>query len=129
MNDRETTLQILKETIAPLWKEREWDSLFHTPKNLSMNIVSEATELMDHFLWSTTREQVSKELHDNRQAIEDELADVFIAAITFALASDIDIAKVIEVKLEAVKKKYPVELAKGTSTKYTKLHTAKKHND
>lgn len=125
MNDKEATLLRLKEIIAPIWKEREWDTLFHTPKNLSMNIVSEATELMDHFLWSTSREDVAKELKDNRQAIEDELADVFIAAITFALAADIDIAKAIEQKLEAVKKKYPVELAKGKSTKYTKLHDTK----
>lgn len=125
MNDKETTLLKLKQTLGPLWKEREWDMLFHTPKNLSMNIVSEATELMDHFIWSTSREDIAKELKDNRQAIEDELADVFIAAITFALAADIDIAKAVEHKVEDFKKKYPVELAKGKSTKYTKLHDAK----
>ncbi|MGE0010102.1 MAG: nucleotide pyrophosphohydrolase [Candidatus Babeliales bacterium] len=121
MKDKDTTFQTLKDTLAPLFKEREWGQ-FHTPKNLSMNLVAEAAELMELFLWSNTREQVDVELKENRQEVEDELADVVIAAITFAIATDIDIAKAIEHKIEIFKKKYPVELAKGTSTKYTKLH-------
>lgn len=124
MNDKETTLQALKDILVPLYREREWGQ-FHTPKNLSMNIVAEAAELMELFLWSTSKEQVATELKENRQEVEQELADVVIAAITFALAADIDIARAVENKIEIFKKKYPVELAKGKSTKYTKLHQSK----
>ncbi len=124
MNDKETTLQELKDTLAPLFKEREWGQ-FHTPKNLSMNVVAEAAELMELFLWSTGTEQTAVELKEHRQEVEQELADVIIAAITFALATDIDIAKAVENKIEIFKKKYPVELARGKSTKYTKLHEVK----
>ncbi len=124
MNDKSTTLQALKDILAPLYQEREWGQ-FHTPKNLSMNIVAEAAELMELFLWSTSKEYVENELNENRQEIEQELADVVIAAITFALAADIDIAKAVENKIEIFKKKYPVALAKGRSTKYTKLHEIK----
>lgn len=125
MNDKDTTVQALKDKITPLWKEREWDTLFHTPKNLSMNIVAEAAELMELFLWSTSREQTFEELKVNQQEIKHELADVLIAALSFALVADIDVTKAIENKVALFKKKYPVELSKGKSTKYTKLHQRK----
>lgn len=116
-----TTIQTLKDILAPLYKEREWGQ-FHTPKNLSMNIAAEAAELMELFLWSTSKEQIDAELREHRQEVEEELADVFISAVAFALATNIDIAQAIEKKIEIFKKKYPVELAKGKSTKYHKLH-------
>lgn len=122
MNDKDTTFQELKDILAPLWKERDWGQ-FHTPKNLSMSVVAEAAELMELFLWSTTSAQTFEELKDNRQEVEEELADVIMAAFAFALAADIDIAKAIEAKIVKFKEKYPVELSKGVSTKYTKLHT------
>lgn len=122
MNDKDTTIQELKDQLAPLWKERDWGQ-FHTPKNLSMNIAVEAAELMELFLWSTDGKQSYKELKENRQEVERELADVIIAAISFALATKIDVAKAIEDKLVILAKKYPVELSKGKSTKYTKLQT------
>lgn len=124
MNDKDTTLQAIKDKLAPLWKEREWGQ-FHTPKNLSMSVVAEAAELMELFLWSTTAPQTFEELKENRQEVENELADVIIAAVAFALAADIDIAQAVEKKVALFEKKYPVELAKGKSTKYTKLHASK----
>ena len=119
MSDERVTLQELKDEMAAFVKEREWNK-FHSPKNLSMAIAGEAAELMEKFLWMENQESFD-ELDKNRQEIEDELADVLIAAICFANASNIDLGKAIAQKIEEVKAKYPVEKSRGRYTKYTKL--------
>jgi NTP pyrophosphatase (non-canonical NTP hydrolase) len=56
-----------------------------------------------------------------RAKVEEELADVFIFAIEFANVTGIDIAAIIEAKINRNAEKYPVEKAKGRSEKYTEL--------
>lgn len=121
MNDVSTNLQELKDRILAFAKEREWEQ-FHSPKNLSMAIAAEAAELMEHFLWQSA--QVSREdVHAEqlREKIVEEIADILIFAIEFANVADIDIATAIESKMAKNALKYPVEKAKGSSTKYTEL--------
>ena len=121
MNDASTNLQELKDRILAFAKEREWEQ-FHSPKNLSMAIAAEAAELMEHFLWQSA--QVSREdVHaaQLREKIVEEIADILIFAIEFANVADIDIATAIESKMAKNALKYPVEKAKGSSTKYTEL--------
>ena len=87
-----------------------------------MALAAEAGELMEHFLWATS--EVSRTtVRDpvKRQKIEEELADVVIYALEFANMTGIDVAAVIETKMAANAKKYPVEKAKGRSEKYTEL--------
>lgn len=121
MNDRDTNLQEIKDRVLAFAKERDWEQ-FHSPKNLSMAIAAEAAELMEHFLWQspeTSREDVKVE--KLRAKAEEELADVFIFAIEFANITGMDIAAIIEKKMERNAQKYPVEKAKGRSEKYTEL--------
>ena len=40
----------MKEYIQKFSKDRNWDKL-HSPKNITMDIVIEASELMDIFTW------------------------------------------------------------------------------
>jgi NTP pyrophosphatase (non-canonical NTP hydrolase) len=120
MNDTKTTLNDLKLLMKKVVDERDWNQ-FHSPKNLSMNIATEAAELMEKFLWVEDGKAAFKELETNRQDIEDECADVLIALISFANACKIDLSSAYAAKLENLKKKYPVEKSKGKSTKYTKL--------
>ena len=56
-----------------------------------------------------------------REKVAEELADIFIFAIEFANISGMDIAAIIEAKMERNAEKYPVEKAKGRSEKYTEL--------
>ena len=58
------------------------------------------------------------------QFVEDakeELADVMNYCIQMAQVLNVDIIDIINAKMDKVEKKYPVEKAKGVSTKYNKL--------
>ena len=48
MNDKDTTVDNLKEFVKDFVDERDW-SQFHNPKNISMALAIEASELMDIF--------------------------------------------------------------------------------
>ena len=121
LTDANTTFAELKSRVLAFAKERDWEQ-FHAPKNLSMALAAEAGELMEHFLWATadaSRATVRDPI--KRQKIEEELADVIIYALEFANMTGIDVAAVIESKMAANAKKYPIEKAKGRSDKYTEL--------
>lgn len=121
MTDETATVGALRERVLAFAREREWEQ-FHSPKNLSMALAAEAGELMEHFLWSESRDSGAV-LADpkKRGKIEDELADVVIYALEFANIGGIDLAKAIEAKLAQNAAKYPVAKARGNSTKYTEL--------
>ena len=121
LTDATTTFAELKSRVLAFARERDWEQ-FHAPKNLSMALAAEAGELMEHFLWSTS--EASRMIARDpakRQKIEEELADVIIYALEFANMTGINVAAVIETKMAANAKKYPVEKAKGRSEKYTEL--------
>ena len=121
LTDANTTFAELKSRVLAFARERDWEQ-FHAPKNLSMALAAEAGELMEHFLWATS--EASRMIARDpvkRQKIEEELADVVIYALEFANMTGINLAAVIETKMAANAKKYPVEKAKGRSEKYTEL--------
>ncbi len=93
---------------------------FHDPKNMSISIVLEAAELLEHFQWKTKKE-AQNYIKNHKEEIADEIAD--IAAYLFELADnlDIDLIKAMKNKIEKNRKKYPVEKSKGKHTKYNRL--------
>lgn len=93
-------------------EERDWDK-FHSPENLAKSISIEAGELLECFQWDGE--------NYNREEVLEELADVFTYAIQMAMKLEVNPEDIIMKKLEKTKKKYPVEKAKGVSTKYNKL--------
>lgn len=117
MNDQTTTLAQLKILANEFVKERDWQQ-FHTPKNLSMNLVREATELMEKFLWLSTgdKHELSADQH---QEVAHEVADVLLSVLLFAQSYDIDLSSAFEQKLLLAKQKYPVDKVRGRSDKYT----------
>lgn len=121
LTDATTTFAELKSRVLAFAQERDWEQ-FHAPKNLSMALAAEAGELMEHFLWATpdASRMIAHE-PTMRKKIEEELADVIIYALEFANMTQIDVAAVIEAKMAANAKKYPVEKARGRSDKYTEL--------
>lgn len=92
--------------------ERDWDQ-FHSPENLAKSIAIEAGELLECFQWNG-------EKYDKKEVCE-ELADVFTYCIQMAMKLGVKPEEIIKEKLEKTRKKYPVEKAKGVSTKYNKL--------
>jgi NTP pyrophosphatase (non-canonical NTP hydrolase) len=121
MNDQATQIQEIKDRVLAFAQARDWEQ-FHSPKNLSMAISAEASELMEHFLWqSPEASRQDMNAPALRAKVEEELADIFIFAIEFANVTGIDIAAIIESKMALNAQKYPVEKAKGRSAKYTDL--------
>ena len=113
MSDKATIIEELKTLIESFVDERDWKQ-FHSPKNLSMSISIEASELMELFQWLSLDEakEVMKEGELREHAI-DEIADVMIYALAFCQRNNIDVSYAIKQKMEKNMKKYPVEKFKG----------------
>lgn len=105
-------LDYIKQEIDKFVKERDWEK-FHTPENLAKSISIEASELLECFQWDNDNFDL--------EAVKEELADVFNYCFQFASVLNLDITKIILDKMEKNRKKYPIEKAKGVSTKYDKL--------
>ena len=105
----------MKETLERIKKfrdDRDWQQ-FHTPSNLAKAISIESGELLEEFLWDND--------NFNLQNVKEELADVMIYCIHMANALDVNIEDIINMKMDKNELKYPVEKAKGKSSKYTEL--------
>lgn len=119
MEDRLTTIQELRDFVYAFIDARQWTQ-FHSPKNMSISIALEAAELMEKFQWCDNKDSYA-EAEKNKDEVEQELADVIINAISFARATNIDIAKAVERKMVINAKNYPVDKSRGVSTKHNKL--------
>ena len=105
-------LELLKQRIDKFNKDRDWDK-FHSPSNLAKSISIEANELLECFQWNDTEFDL--------EAVKEELADVMNYCIQMSQVLNVDIIEIINSKMDKTEKKYPVEKAKGVSTKYNKL--------
>jgi NTP pyrophosphatase (non-canonical NTP hydrolase) len=115
--DDTDSLQNLRERLRLFAEERDWDQ-FHSPKNLSMALIAEAGELVEHFQWLT--EQQSAELPAVKLAeIERELADILIYLIRLADKLDVNLVHAANKKVALNERKYPVNKVRGSSKKYT----------
>ena len=93
--------------------ERDWDQ-YHSPKNLSMAISIEASELMDLFKWHGSSDSVEQmNVDDVRIAASEELADVLILCLAPANRNGIDIQSTVKAKLAKNDQKYPKDKFKG----------------
>ncbi|MCQ2977565.1 MAG: nucleotide pyrophosphohydrolase [archaeon] len=101
----------LMQKIDEFNKERDWDQ-FHSEENLAKSIAIEAGELLECFQWNNN--------YDKDEVCE-ELADVFSYCFQLAMRLGVDPKEIVLSKMEKTAKKYPVEKAKGVSTKYNKL--------
>lgn len=114
---------ISKETLNKIYKfreDRDWNK-FHTPKDLSIAISIESSELLEHFLWNN---KCSDEIKSDLKAlkgIQEEIADIFIYLIYLAKELDLDIDTIIADKIKLNSIKYPLDKCKGSSKKYNKL--------
>ena len=102
--------ELIKE-IKQFNAERDWDQ-FHSPENLAKSIAIESGELLECFQWNN---------NFIKDEVCEELADVFTYCIIMADKLGVDPKEIILKKLDKTRKKYPVDKAKGVSTKYNKL--------
>lgn len=109
-------LEELKEKLRAFARERDWEQ-FHSPKNLSMALIVEAAELVEHFQWLTEQESGALAA-ETRSAVEQEIADVFIYLVRLADLLDVDLLRAAERKMELNAKKYPADRVRGRADKY-----------
>lgn len=112
-----TELKKLQEKIRNFADERNWDQ-YHSPKNLSMALIAEAAELIEHFQWMT-EEQSSQLSSEVLEEVQQEIADIFIYLIRISDKLGVDLISAANQKININAKKYPVEKVKGSSKKYT----------
>jgi dCTP diphosphatase len=118
-------LEELKAQLQGFADERDWDQ-FHSPKNLSMALSVEASELVECFQWLT--EEQSQNLSPKQyQAVVDEIADVQVYLLRLAAKLDVNILEAVEQKMVKNAAKYPAELVKGSAKKYTEYQQDSDH--
>lgn len=105
--DDSTTITELKDEVQGFIHERQWES-YHTPKDLSMAITIEASELMEHFLFSqlSTGDVIADPAL--LEKVGDEIADVFIYLMSLVTALGVDLSEIFRAKMVKNRNKYPV---------------------
>ena len=99
--------------------ERDWEK-FHSPKNLSMALGVEVSEVMEHFQWLT--EEESRNLTPEKKALlEGEIGDVMIYLVRLADTLGIDPLDAALKKAALNEKRYPVNKSYGKARKYSDL--------
>lgn len=105
------SLETLNQRLKAFAQERDWEQ-FHSPKNLSMALIAEAAELVEHFQWIS--EEQSYELDDaKREAVAMEMADILIFLIRCAERLDIDLVQSAWKKIAINETRYPADRVKG----------------
>ena len=105
------TDSLVRDALRTFVAEREW-AQFHTPENLAKSISIEAAELLECFQWNADADT---------DAVKEELADVLTYCLLLADRLGIDPDQIVLDKLELTRAKYPVDRARGRSTKYDAL--------
>ncbi len=110
------TLEDVQAYLRDFAKARDWEQ-FHSPKNISMALAVEASELLEHFQWLTEAE--SQQLSEQQLApIRDEMADVQLYLLRLADLLGVDLFAAMKEKTQKNEAKYPAEKVKGSAKKY-----------
>ena len=105
------SLEQLRRQLAAFADKRDWQQ-FHSPKNLSMALIAEAAELVEHFQWLT--EEQSWQLEPGvKTAVSLELADILIYLVRTADQLDIDLIASALDKIKINEQRYPVDKVRG----------------
>lgn len=105
------SLDTLNQRLKAFAQERDWEQ-FHSPKNLSMALIAEAAELVEHFQWLS--EEQSYQLDSaKRDAVAMEMADILIFLIRCAERLDIDLVQSAWKKIAINETRYPAHRVRG----------------
>lgn len=115
-------LAALRQRIAGFAAERDWGQ-FHSPKNLSMALIVEAAELVEQFQWLTEGESHAL-APDKRQAVGEEMADIFIYLVRLADVLGEDLLAAAWAKIEKNEGRYPVARVRGDARRAAEYESA-----
>ncbi len=113
-------IERLSERLREFAIARDWEQ-FQSPKNLSMALIVEAAELVEHFQWLTEaqsldlRNQPGSEKH---QAIALEMADILAYLLRIADRLNVNLVTALEEKIAINEQRYPADKVRGSARKY-----------
>jgi NTP pyrophosphatase (non-canonical NTP hydrolase) len=112
-------LRKISRKLKKFVKDRDWEQ-YHSPKNLSMALAVETSELMEHFQWLTENQSKNLSKADLKK-VKDEIGDVLVYLTELCDMLGVDPIRCAHDKIKKNARKYPVKLAKGSAKKYTDL--------
>jgi dCTP diphosphatase len=113
------TIKELTEQVVSFRDARDWKQ-FHRPKDMALSLMLEAAEVGEVFQWKSD-DQITLERDAIREKLERELSDVLYWVLLMAHDSEIQLEQAFQRKLFENEHKYPVELSRGSSKKYSEL--------
>ncbi|QDU60635.1 hypothetical protein Pan216_14820 [Planctomycetes bacterium Pan216] len=118
-SDTTATIAQLKQWVRDFSQERDWEQ-FHHPKDLGLALAIEVGELLEHFRYRDN-ERIAKELAKESVHTElaHELADCLWLLLRLGDVCDVDLSRSLREKLVLAAEKYPADLVRGRSDKYT----------
>src|SRR5690606_28569924 len=116
---RMSEIKQLQEKIVKFRDQRNWKQ-FHNPKDVSLSLILEAAEVMEHFKWKN-EEEMQVHIKKNKKEISKEIADVLYWILLMSYDLNIDLKKSLEIKMKENRRKYPIKKAKNKHLKYSEL--------
>lgn len=110
-------LDAMTEQVRDFCDDRGWRK-YHTPKELAIGMATESSELLQLFRFMSD-ERIAEMFEDaeQRQAIEDEIADTLLFLLRFADLNEIDPPAALSSKLKRNGERYPIN---ASSVEYRK---------
>lgn len=107
------SLEQLSQRLAAFARARDWEQ-FHSPKNLSMALIAEAAELVEHFQW-LSEEQSYALPPEKLDEVRMELADILIFLVRIAERLGVDPVQAAWEKIAINEKRYPADKVRGSA--------------
>ena len=111
-------IENIKKIILQFSDDRNWEE-FHNPKNLSMALSVEASELVEIFQWLTLEQSANLDA-DKKEHAKQEIADIAIYLIRMCIKLDINLEEAITEKMKLNEIKYPLLDKEGNKVEYGK---------
>ena len=111
-------LKPLVDAVIAFRDARDWKQ-FHNAKDVAISLSLESMELLELFQWAPSAGDAAH-VAEKKEAIADEMADVFYWLLLMSHDWDIDLGDALRAKLTKNELKYPLERSRGSSQKYDK---------
>ena len=98
----------IQKQLSDFADERDWDQ-FHNPKNLSMALSVEASELVEIFQWLTPEQAKAIMSSSESEHVKEEMADIMIYLIRMADKLNVDLEKAVADKIVKNAVKHPAK--------------------
>ena len=111
----------IKSMIKEFVIERDWEK-YHTPRNILLALIGEVGELSEIFQWKSDKQcnvGLTQWTQSDKIHLGEEMADILIYLCRLADLCNINLTHSIHDKMAKNAKKYPSDLVKGSSKKYT----------